>query len=296
MSDGEHQRNGGDSSASARWKEQAAAARRRTRVGLAGGGVVLLVTALFVSGVPQEFWYLRKLRSDDLEERELAARKLSSGGVERAIPELASLLADDSSTPILDLNYAGDALVTFGDRSVPALLDVLGGEDEEARSLVPLAFERLGGAARGAVPDLVRRLESDDEALRDATVRTLAHIGTEEAAAKVLPILLEDLRRKDTPRYGATISSLGRHAVGSLTRVLREELTNKPYEEGSRSIAHIWSSRRPLAMRAANMLALIGDDAKEALPLLEELESDCRLDTEIPQVARQVAAWIDAIR
>lgn len=129
---------------------------------------------------------------------------------------------------------------------------------EDVRQRVVLSLEHFGPAASNAVPVLVQLLETNAES---ATIRTLGAIGP--AAAPSLPHLRRLASTSDDPWFLYTIAdSLRRIEPGS-------EIATLPGGIGGLS-----STNERSRARAAELLALIGPPAAEAIPRLHELGND----------------------
>jgi HEAT repeat protein len=85
-----------------------------------------------------------------------------------------------------------DSLARIGGPAVPALLEIFDGPNEEMRVSAAVVLERIGPAARAAIPSLIRAIEHADrqpesESLVLHAIRALGRIGPEARAA--IPVL-----------------------------------------------------------------------------------------------------------
>ena len=206
---------------------------------------------------------------------------VGSSATDRILPLLRSKNATERTNALQTLAFLGLAAQSAG----PALIEALGeSEDEDkrhvlralaavgadagatvrairpllrddARSGVQLtalyALGELGADAKPAVPAIIALLGGDDARVRLEAVETLGEIGPEAAGA--VPQLVAALRDEDglmTVEAAQALSRIGSAAVGPLTELLADE------------------NYRVLA---ATILADVGPDAVEALPVLIRL-------------------------
>ncbi|MGW0911781.1 HEAT repeat domain-containing protein [Streptomyces sp. NPDC002784] len=183
---------------------------------------------------------------------------------------LGSLALDDPGTPgraaplLRALSVLGDA------EAVPETLRLLegGGAVEYA---VP-ALGAWGSAAREAVPALSRLLDTEF-----AVPAAAALWAIEGDASAVLPVLLGELRHRDSRRWGAAAEGLGR--MGRAARAALPELRRAADCPG------------PAERRATAACALwrIGGEAEAVNPVLRSAW------TEKPHLRRRIAACLRAM-
>ena len=109
-----------------------------------------------------------------------AARALAHIGPV-AIPELTAALQPKRGAPLQGFRVL-ETLAAYGAPAVPAIVTVLGHQDEVLHELAATALGRMGPAAKDALPALRQALQSPREEMREAAALAIARI--EGAAAR----------------------------------------------------------------------------------------------------------------
>ncbi|MDM8548643.1 HEAT repeat domain-containing protein [Desulfobacterales bacterium HSG2] len=154
----------------------------------------------------------------------------SMEGPVRSVEELAALcVSPECSTS--DRVIAINELEQFGEfavSAVPDLIKALAGSNKTVRDAAVSALEEIDGQwthsehARKAIPQLVKRLTSDDIRTRIEAAEILGEFGT--AAEKAVPNLVKVLTDSDVLRSAAqTLGKIGPAAIPDLVRVLVNE-------------------------------------------------------------------------
>jgi len=145
--------------------------------------------------------------------------------------------------------------------AVPALTRMLEAEDQTARIEATVALANIGPAARTAVPGLLKRLRSTDESGRGAAAYALGKLGAKSAVADLKQALKDkDQRVRMASAYALTM--LDSEHRGDLRNVLPVLIDNLGHE-------------MPLVRREmAEAVALLGDDALQAVPALVDRAAD----------------------
>lgn len=149
--------------------------------------------------------------------RQEAARTLSAIG-EKSIPALLDLLnSTDAGTRII----AASALGQIGAPALPQLLELLHGERMEQAALAALALDKMGAAALPAVPELILATHSKIDNLHSYAQQTLSRLGPLAAPALLAEMKSED----DTARRAAihTFAQMNGKIVPFLVDALRAE-------------------------------------------------------------------------
>ena len=165
-----------------------------------------------------------------------------------------------------------DALVHIGGPAVPALINILNGQDRDMRVCAAAALGRIGLAARPAIPDLIQAASSPEKdylarILRRHAVIALGQIGPEARA--IAPTLKRWLEGEpqgnlgwpgpEQPDVVTTLTRIGFPPVSMLVHRLLED-----------------DSRR-----SAWELAGLGSNAREAIPALRGALTDKRLPARV---------------
>jgi HEAT repeat protein len=138
--------------------------------------------------------------------------------------------------------------------AVPVLLDLLNENDPRIRRNVIFTLGQIGPAAREAIPDLIRLLQSDsDPHVRGEAAYALSIFGPEAA-----PILLLALRDADgsLPKYIIHALGLTGGNGPAVVRKLVELLRDDRYE---------------IRSAADYALSEVGQDAQESVPVLLQI-------------------------
>jgi HEAT repeat protein len=196
------------------------------------------------------------LRSDDVNERRVAADRLACAPEAAAVPNLAVALSDADEAVRLN---ASMALAGVGEAALPALDDTLRSPDRTGTRYAAFALSEMGAPA---VELLVERMRDADEQVAINASDALGNMGPEAAAAE--PALRAALKADDPWRRRHAAEALGilgpaaRPAVPDLAEALHDE---HPY----------------VRFNAATALARIGPGAAEATrPLVGALDDEDR--------------------
>ena len=144
---------------------------------------------------------------------------------------------------------------------VERLIAQLGGADREARREAGLSLEKIGPAAKAAVPALIAALDDQDKQVWANALAALAAIGPD--AAPAVPRLMElldsrksrDFRQRDTAQKQMRVA----HALGSIGEAARPAL-----------LAALKSDDPAMRLGAVRALGEMGAAAKDAIPGLVE--------------------------
>jgi HEAT repeat protein len=177
---------------------------------------------------------------------------LKANGPE-VIAQVARLLKDADAEARAT---AADALASFGEPALPALMTALG--DPELRGYALAGIGRIGAKAKQAVPLIASAIGDSSPDLRREALFVLAAVGPD--AAPATPIVVKVLENDPSPEVRhAAVFALGQ--IGPAARMAGPALHKT-----------LQSSELPLASVSAWALAKIGDEddatAKKSLPLL----------------------------
>jgi hypothetical protein len=92
---------------------------------------------------------------------------------------------------------AVDSLGRIGPASLPALVELLHGQDEHLRIAAARAIAVMGPEAKPAVPDLTAALSDASAAVRKNVIRALGQMGP--AAEPAIDALVKEARRVESP-------------------------------------------------------------------------------------------------
>jgi HEAT repeat protein len=240
----------GGSASSASKRRRPARGRRVALSVSAAGLAVLAVTAVALFPFARESWQIRKLGSEDREERIEAARELAETGTVRALPALFEALGSE----VLDDTPPNPFLGPF--RRLAARC---------GRSAIP-ALERAAAGSTGhhslEAVDVLLDLDPRNPAAIDALVR-----GMEDRVA--------DLRAKDrltklgAPGYAAAIESGGRAVRRWVFEMIESEALDDLPESLRRILVKaLESDDRLLRVRSAGILGMAGVAEEVFLPHL----------------------------
>ncbi len=189
-----------------------------------------------------------------------------------AMPALFDALADPSEA-VRAASARALARIETRENDVPRLVAALGSEDGYVVAFAAWSLGNLGGAAAGAVPDLVRALARDDT--NAVVAGALARIGP--AAAGAVPALVEALRSDDADRRWRAARTLGRigppaeAAVGALTTALGDP-NGAVRQHAARALGRIGRAARPAAAALQRATGdtdpQVREDARHALDRL----------------------------
>jgi RNA polymerase sigma factor (sigma-70 family) len=137
-----------------------------------------------------------------------------------AIPALIKLLRSDASR-----SSAVDALNRFHELAVPVWREALKDRDDKIRAAAAESLALIGGAAKGANPDLIRALADKDQEVRQRAGIALVRVG-----AEAVPALVEALKDKDPVIRAGSAQVLGEmgstvaaSAVPALVKAMGDE-------------------------------------------------------------------------
>lgn len=243
-----------------------------------------------------------KLKSPNADDRIAACKRLRRMGPE-ALVALDSLIDLLRGEPLpLTAEHAAAVIGDIGPAAmaaVPALIEGLGRGDPGVREQCALALGKLGPAARPSLPALTGALDSPSASLRRAAFLSLSALGPDTAGvARMLHVFRTDVLKDETVR-GALVGP-------------------DDWMSGSRSegpaLGSVWVSLRALASLGKEavpglaaglksedilyrgvcgvVLAMMGPDARAALPALVDLMQD--KDPALRRVAIKAAQEVDA--
>jgi HEAT repeat protein len=199
--------------------------------------------------------------------RRFAAAALShnaawAGG---SVPELFAALRDRDSSVRCDAVNALAGVKPRPKGYLPALLERLKDEDSRVRNAAMANVGNLGPAARAAVPALIDIFDNDTPPLRVSALQALTLIKPE--AKDILPALT---RAVQEPKRGVEI-----HAVLALAELGPAAAGAVPVLTAA-LVRHLRERDLNGAQEILNALGRMGPAAREALPLLRQLDSQFR--------------------
>lgn len=226
--------------------------------------VIVLAGVMLVSISPahaDEPVWLRKhvadltirLRDRDAKVRLDAARSLGNLGAagRTAVPALIEVVRDRS----LDLaKQAAQSLAQIG--ALEELIKLAKDEDARVRARAIVAIGRFGPDGADAVPMLTNAVDDSNSEVRQASVDSLGEIGPHAASAA--PALVRGLQVASATarnRLAMTLWKIGPAAVPPLVAMARNDMTADTLD-------------------ALHALALLGNDAKKAVPVVRQRMSD----------------------
>jgi len=236
--------------------------------------------ALF-RGKPATYW-VKALRDRDPKFRQEALTALGGiAEVDRSIvPTIVGSLLRDTDDEVRDA--ASQVLAgRVGDAALPLLIAALKDTNQEYRVWAMYTIGRFGDYARPAVDPLVALLKSKQKTDRIVAAETLGRIGPDAAAA--VPPLVERLKDRATVECYVAATALGRMgpsakpAVPLLIDMLKDTGARKfPFD---RSLLPLFQNGFDVmpATTAAIALGQIGPAASAALPALQEMARDVRI-------------------
>lgn len=218
---------------------------------------------------------IRQLQDADPAVRRMAAEKLGKEQVQKAIPELCQLLKDrDQSVS----NEAVNALSLMGKGATPALVDLLGTKvDENCQLRILTTLGKLGSAAEGSVPILIKQLEGAGTDVRIYAAVALGKIGF--GAKEALPALFK--AGKDTSNVGPVIrmdlpSSVCVAAIAAAKKIDPGCVEALAKEVLSELIKALQSPDQGKLFAAETALGELGKHAKPAASALLEAEKNAK--------------------
>lgn len=152
------------------------------------------------------------LESRDWSMRFAAVGALGKVRLKDAVPKLAEIVRTDPNELVRSAaaRALGD-IAASPDVAIPALAESLRKDSDAVCRDAVAALEQMGVAARGALPEVIRLLDSKNPTLRMPAVRTLGNIGFEaEAAVPKLKALLDRLPPEASRERGEILYALQR--------------------------------------------------------------------------------------
>jgi HEAT repeat protein len=201
-----------------------------------------------------------------------------------AVPSLFELLADEGQRPRAARVLGG--MTHAAEKIVPQVNALLPTADSSLCGYLLAIVGKLGPAAKGTVPEILRRLARDrSEETRRAAFAALRTLGPE--AKEAIPVLLEAAKDPKAPGHSEAFWTLGHVGAGSkevldvLVGVLRDRKVGRPGRADGRSAA-AWA------------LARLGPAAKPAIPALRAALLDDDAIVRVHATAALVAAGEDS--
>jgi HEAT repeat protein/mono/diheme cytochrome c family protein len=227
-----------------------------------------------------------------------AAIALGEIGDERAVPALVDVLRKDTSRSVR--MYCIRALATIGADGpgvVPALIDVLGGDD----NLGAEAGRALAAIGPSALPPVIEAANHADPRIRAEAALVLGQLAGEPArTAPVLIQALRDLEASVADSAARALAGMGDSAVPHLIEAVRSD--EDPRARGYAALA-LGQASRPVAVAVPALIAALDDPeptvqqlacwslgkiGPQAAPSTEALAAKLR-STDL--VLRRTAAW-----
>ena len=140
-------------------------------------------------------------------------------------PNVSALIEDLKSTDRERSGRANLALIRVGEAAVPAVLELLNGEDPRLRTVALTTLWGMGEKAKAAVPTLAGALEDSDPEIRLGAAMALANMGP--AAEGAVPALIKSLGDGDNRVRQVAVKALGnigpgaREAVPVISRAVK---------------------------------------------------------------------------
>jgi HEAT repeat protein len=238
---------------------------------------------------------IKRLKHEDPGARAYAASRLGEIGpkASRAIPDLMNALINDTDDLVtfhaaISISEMGNAAVSC----IPVLITEMKKKKGSCQAIM-IAFEKMGGLAKGTVNDLIEMLKDKNEPIREHAYITLGSIG--KGAPEIIGILAGKLKDEDVQmRAGIlrALSIIGENAAGTLPEIMklveddnpkiRAVALNACFNIGKAKPELIKLYKEKLADRdgnvrwtAASAISGIGEPAKEcANALLDGLEDN----------------------
>jgi HEAT repeat protein len=138
-------------------------------------------------------------------------------GADEAGPDIAALVANLKSADPGVSGQANLALIRIGEPAVPALVELLGSEDERLRARAASALWGMGSKGKGAVPALALALGDANFEVRVASAMALESMGPDTTEA--MPALIRAL----TDREGR-VRQWAAKALGKIGPAAKEAL------------------------------------------------------------------------
>jgi HEAT repeat protein len=218
----------------------------------------------------------KRLKDPDATVRRLAAEALGKEKLESAIPALAERLKDSEASV---RNAAADALVRIGPKSLPALQGALSYTDEASRLAALSALSRLApvkeGLSKEGLAALTGALKDKNIDVRIHAAIVLGKLGPSAKAA--LPSLFD--AAKDTSNLGSVIrkglpSSVTEAAIDAALKIDADCTPALAKAALPELVAALKSKDQAVLQAAGYAIAMLGPQAKEAVPALQEAQKN----------------------
>jgi HEAT repeat protein len=199
-----------------------------------------------------------------------------------ALPLLEKFVAEPANKPYREWAVQAMTAIRLANpqssiEDLPALMKTLRGDEQDSVKLVAVSrLAELGSKATDAIPPLIDALKSTNQNLQGAAGDALVKIGPQ-----AIPSLVEALADKRARRAAAKalrgFGPAGKEAVPALIEALKEGDANAAHalsRMGKPAIAQLVEiMRKEMQFRqiAGETLAMMGPEAKEAVPALLEL-------------------------
>ena len=116
-------------------------------------------------------------------------------GADEAGPDIAALVANLKSADQEVSGQANLTLIQIGEPAVPALVELLGSEDERLRARAASTLWGMGSKGKGAVPALALALADANFEVRVASAMALESMGPDTTEA--MPALIRALKDRE---------------------------------------------------------------------------------------------------
>jgi len=160
---------------------------------------------------------------------------------------VGSLIEDLKSPDEAKSGRANLALIRVGEPAVPAVLELLQGDDKRLRSTALLTFWGMGEKAKAAVPALIAALQDPDPDIRNGAALALANMGP--AALEAVPVLITALGDADRRVRQTAVKALGNIGPGAAPAIpaITKALKRGSWPEAEEAIRQIQGRAEPTA-------------------------------------------------
>jgi HEAT repeat protein len=160
------------------------------------------------------------------------------GGAARP-PDARALVADLKSPDAARSGEARLKLISLGEPSVPALVELLHSEEPRERLLAATTFWGMGPRARSAAGDLADALRDADPQVRVTCAMALENMGP--AGADAVPSLVGALQDGDRRVRQAAVKALGAigPAASAALPALTREIKRQSWPEAEEAVRRI---------------------------------------------------------
>jgi HEAT repeat protein len=160
---------------------------------------------------------------------------------------VAALIEDLKSADPEKSGRANLALIRVGEPAVPAVLELLQGDDKRLRTTALLTFWGMGEKAKVAVPALVAALQDPDLDIRNGAALALANMGP--AAQDAVPALITALGDEDRRVRQTAVKALGNIGPGAAPAIpaITKALKRGSWPEAEEAIRQIQGRDEPQA-------------------------------------------------